>query len=137
MNFMNSVINEQSLSPSPDHLLLDIRIPWYRSLPLSCVARLDVAIDGISLPLDDAEIDVNGLRHRLDELPDRVDEVWFIQDNARVRVPYPGGVPAGAVKDVEVRLDMRIPYIIVGPDSALNQSVTNTMALVAAERTAA
>lgn len=138
MSYMSDrLLSEDSLSAASGRLVLDLRIPWYRSLPLSCVAQVEVAVDGRPLSTADAELAVNGRRYRLDQLGEKTDDVWFVQDAAQLLVPFPQGVAAGAVKHIAVRLDTRIPYIIVGPGTALNNSVTVSRTLTATERRAA
>ena len=47
------VIEEGTLLVDEDSLSFDIRIPWYRSLPLSCVEGLEVRVDSTSVPAAD------------------------------------------------------------------------------------
>lgn len=85
---------------------LRVRSPWYRSLPLSSV---DVAllVDDTPVPADRIRFCVNDRDYALEELPERVDEFWFILDPARVRV---SNVQPGR-HDVELTLGLRIPYL--------------------------
>jgi hypothetical protein len=133
LNFLNGVIEDHSLIADPAHLVVHIRLPWYRSLPVSCIERMEVVVDGQAISLGRAEFKVNDRWHPVAALPEQTDEIWFIQDAGQLRVPYPAGIVAGESKRLVFRLDVRIPYIVVGPDTALKQSVTNTATLVAKE----
>ena len=57
----------------------------------------------------------------LDELPALDDEWWFVQDALTVYVPSSSAVARGEQADVDVILATRVPYIIIGPDTALVQ----------------
>lgn len=42
---------------------LALRLPWYRSLPLSCVDGIEIAIDGAAVPEHDVTISVGDAEH--------------------------------------------------------------------------
>lgn len=81
-----------------DGFEVDVYLNWYRSLPLSCVATLELIADGEEVPFT-----FNG--YSLDELQERWDDYWFVLDAATLRVRRE--VP----KEVSVRLGVRIPYL--------------------------
>jgi hypothetical protein len=84
--------------PVADGFEVDVNLNWYRSLPLSCVATLEVTADGEDVPFT-----FNG--YTLDELKDRWDEYWFVLDPATLRVRRE--IPT----EVSVRIGVRIPYL--------------------------
>ena len=43
-------------------LLLGVRLNWYRSVPLSCVERLEVALDGVPLDPERTTLELDGVR---------------------------------------------------------------------------
>lgn len=131
MSFMTGVIDDDSLHGDADGFALDIHIPWYRSLPLSCVIDLRVEVDGTAVAKEDLSLAVNGNSYRWAELAGRHDEFWFVQDALRVSAPLDRPIGTGDDASVTVRLDTRIPYILTGPDSALNSSVQVTRTLTA------
>jgi hypothetical protein len=92
--------------------------PWYRSLPVSCLAGLDVTVDGEPVPPGDVTVEVEGIERTLDECAAAHDVVWFIQDAATVRVRGVE-VGAGGTARIGVHMTTRVPYIMVGPDTAL------------------
>lgn len=120
MTLEASVLRPDAVRATPDGVEVDVHLPWYRSLPLSC-------LEDISLRLGDDDVDRADLRIRhdgrdltLDELAELVDEQWFVQDALQVLVGNRSGV-AGETLDVEITLATRIPYIVIGPQTALVQ----------------
>lgn len=69
-----------------DCLVLAARLPSYRSLPLSCVRAITIAIDGEPVPEDDILLVVDGHTHRVRALGERIDLWWYILDQAEVLV---------------------------------------------------
>jgi uncharacterized protein DUF6379 len=107
------VIEDGSLRAEASGYSFDLRIPWYRSLPLSCVEGLEVALDGDAAAAHDIAITFNERTYSLDELPPLYDEWWQVTDAARVAVPRAGGLAAGP-HELDVTLALRIPYIVEG-----------------------
>jgi hypothetical protein len=100
---------------------VDLHLAWYRSLPLSCLEGIDLTIDDVAAPRESLRVKVDGRELGLDDLPELDDEWWFVQDALTVLVPADEARPQGAEVDVDVMLATRIPYIIIGPDTALVQ----------------
>jgi hypothetical protein len=93
------------------HLALSVRLNWYRALPLSCVERLEVRLDG--LPVD-VTLELDGEHWPVAELRGEDERWWSVLDSAGVRgelVEEPGDGP----HVVDVLIGSRIPYL-VGPD---------------------
>jgi uncharacterized protein DUF6379 len=105
------VLEEGSLREDSETISFDIRIPWYRSLPLSCVEGLEVTVDGATIAEDDVRIAFNGTTYGLAELSPLYDDWWQVTDPARVTVPRGGRSPGGS-HEVDVTLALRIPYIV-------------------------
>jgi len=97
-------------------LLFDLSEPWYRSLPVSCITDLDVTVDGTRIATEDLSITIGGVTRTLAECADAWEEFWFVQDPALVRA---SGISAGDSARIGVHLAMRIPYIMIGPATAL------------------
>src|SRR5438874_12526938 len=81
------VIGESGLAAGPDGARLDIRLPWYRSLPLSTVEIESLTIDGQPVALESLEFELDGERWPLPKLADLTDEVWFVLDSAYLVLP--------------------------------------------------
>jgi hypothetical protein len=126
-----SMLDDDALRVADDGLELDVHLNWYRSLPLSSLKTVELTINGESVGRDEMTIVVNGSEHDLHALADHWDEMWFVLDPATLRVRGAGRVKPGAEAEVTIRLGNRIPYILIGPDQALEYVTERTKTLVA------
>jgi hypothetical protein len=109
--FPDRLIGDDSLRTDADGFSFEARIPWYRALPLASVTGVRVVVDGEPVDADDVTFGVNGRRYRLDELPPRHDEWWYVTDGAEIRVRRAGGLGEGA-HEVDLTLGIHIPYLV-------------------------
>lgn len=109
-NFSDVLITPQDSSFGPQGLSLDVRLPWYRSLPLSVVMPSELLVDDQTLSLDGATVEHEGQRYTLAELPEQVGAWWFIQDSVTLHVPTATPLPAGT-HEVSLTLHLFPPYI--------------------------
>ena len=107
------VVRDDALSATDDGLALEIHSHWYRALPLTSVATLDLRIDGERVDPEQLQVEANGKTFRFDELEHRHDEWWFTTDALTLRIHRRGGTP-GTRHRVELDLGLLIPYLIVG-----------------------
>jgi hypothetical protein len=107
----DQVIADDSLRADGDGFAFDLRMPWYRALPLSCLEGLEVKIDGDAVPSGELRLSLAGTSYTLSDLPPLHDEWWHVADAAEVRAPRPGGLPAGE-HELDVTVALRIPYIV-------------------------
>lgn len=75
--------------------LLRVRLPSYRSLPLSCIEKIELAIDGEPVDPGRVRFILAGYSHSLDELPKLSKVFWFILDYADLFVERPEPLSAG------------------------------------------
>ncbi len=113
------LVEDNSLKAVPDGCEVKLRLKWYRSLPLSCIESLKMSLDGQPLDPDCLRLGVNGRQFKLDELPDQVEEFWFIQDSAVLSAVLSGKVKVGESHKVNVEMSVRFPYIPIGPGKFL------------------
>lgn len=66
--------------------LVSVRLPSYRSLPLSCLADVSLSIDGAPIAPGNVELLLQGHAYSLDELARLSHVWWFILDVAQLRV---------------------------------------------------
>jgi hypothetical protein len=130
MSLAASMLDDDALRATDDGFELDVHLNWYRSLPLSSVSIVELAVNGEEVPRDEITFTVNGGDHALDELVERSEETWFVLDPATLRVRRPL-VPAGETAEVRIRLGSRIPYLLIGPDRALEVVSERSALLVA------
>jgi len=111
------VVRDDALRATSEGFALDIRSHWYRSLPLTSLAVLDLTVDGEKVPEDDMTIAVNGKTFTVPQLAGGYDEWWYVLDPVELRVRKPG-FDCARPHEVDFGLGLSIPYILVGPPDA-------------------
>jgi hypothetical protein len=109
------VINDRLIEPDslvihPGRASIDVRIPWYRAIPASCISEVTVHIDGEPFSPESVRYELNGRERRLEELAELVEESWFTTDSLTVSGDI--DVAASGQHDVLVNLKLYIPYIV-------------------------
>lgn len=104
------LIEKDTLTTDGATCSVEVRIPWYRSLPASCIAEFGLAIDGIPAPADSLRWTMNGQTFRLADLVGRTDEWWFPTDSAVLSGDIT--IPDRTEHSVDVELKLFIPYIV-------------------------
>jgi Domain of unknown function (DUF6379) len=121
MTLEASVLREDAVRATSGGYQVDVHLAWYRSLPLSCVEDVAVTVAGRVAARDDVRVRFEGRELALDDLAEMVDDWWFVQDPLTVLIPDPAPQRPGTETEVAVNLATRIPYIIIGPQTALVQ----------------
>ncbi len=128
----DTVLTEDSLVRRPDGLGIALTVPWYRSLWLSSVSDIAVTLDGQPIPREDLRVELGDRTYAVDELQDQWDVLWFIQDRLVVVAPLgPSRRTEGEQVDVEVTVDLRLPYMQIAPMKYVTNHATNRRSLVA------
>jgi hypothetical protein len=89
--------------------VLPIRLPWYRSLQLSTIDGIELAVDGETVSADDVSINFGGAKYSLAEAAQLPDAWWFVLDTLQTEIPVPASVEPGDHR-VDLTLSLRIPY---------------------------
>jgi hypothetical protein len=129
----DTVLSDDSLIRLPEGLGIALTVPWYRSLWLSSVSDIAVAVEGREIPKHDLRVELAERTYRVEELADQWDTLWFIQDRLVAVVPLDEPPAAGAEVDVEVTLDLRLPYMQIAPQVYVTNHASNRRSLVARE----
>lgn len=108
--FSDSLIRVATDRCTPGHLVLDVRLPWYRTLPLSVVEIADLDLDGASVALGTATLELDGRHHALSALPERTTVQWFVQDSGFLHLELPGFDPTAA-HTLSLLVKLYPPYI--------------------------
>lgn len=126
------IIEQGTLTTSGGRASVEVRIPWYRALPGSCIAGAALTIDGVSAPTESLRWRMNGREFTFDELSTNVEEWWFPLDSAVLSGEIP--VTDAAEHEVGVDLTLYIPYIIISDTETLHieEHDTKTMKAVSA-----
>ena len=102
-----TIIEKNTLAVADGRVRLNVRMPWYRALPLSSVADVRWSLDGRAVPRESITWTVDGHTYALDELPPKHDEWWYVLDSAVIEGDSPVENPTSAA----VTLALYIPYI--------------------------
>lgn len=132
MAFFIDLVETDSLKATDDGFEIKVRLLWYRSLPLSCVEQVSLAVDGKAIDPQDVFVDIGDALYRSDQLEELVHRVWFVQDAARLVVHRPGAVVRGQQVTIDAEVVLRAPYIMVGPGKFLTMPTKQTVSQVAA-----
>lgn len=90
-------------------LALGVRLPWYRSLPLSVTEIASLVIDGTKVPAEKIHLMLNGQRYSLDQVPEQVQEAWFVLDSAQLDVDVT--LDPAADHHIDLVVHLYPPYI--------------------------
>ena len=127
----DTVLSDDSLVRRPEGLGIALTVPWYRSLWLSSVSDIAVAIAGRRIPTEQLRVELGERTYRVDELAEQWDVLWFIQDRLVVVVPLDEPPAEGRDVDVEVTVDLRLPYMQIAPQKYVTNHATNRRTLAA------
>jgi hypothetical protein len=127
----DTVLTDDSLISRPEGLGIALTVPWYRSLWLSSVTDIAVSVEGKEIPKDDLRVELGDRTYRVEELPGQWDVLWFIQDRLVVVVPLDEPPAEGQEVDVEVTVDLRLPYMQIAPTKYVTNHASNRRTLVA------
>jgi hypothetical protein len=127
------IIEQGTLRTSGDRAAVEVRLPWYRALPGSCIAGATLTVDGVEAPAASLRWTMNDTEFTFEELVTNTDEWWFPTDSAVLSGAVPITDPA-AEHTVEVALTLYIPYIVISDSEVLHieEHDRKTMKAVAA-----
>ena len=104
------VIGEEGLRLEGSELRLAVRLPWYRSLPLSTVEIAALEVDGQPIAPERVQFEVDGRRWPLQDIGDQTDVFWFVLDSGYLIIPA-DLVTDAETHDVRLRIALYPPYI--------------------------
>ena len=122
MTMTEGVIRPDALSVRDGQLVLAVHLPWYRSLPISCLESVAIAVDGA--PVAVRSVGVSGFAGSVEDAA-RSEEWWDLRDPLDVLLDAPAR--PGDVLPLEVGIAVRIPYIEQAPGVPLVQRATVRM----------
>ena len=112
------IIEQGTLTTDGTRASVEVRLPWYRALPASCIAGAKLTVDGVEAPADSLRWEMNGTTFTFAELAPNIDEWWFPTDSAVLSGDVP--VSEDGEHTVAVELVLYIPYIVIGSDEVLH-----------------
>jgi sugar phosphate isomerase/epimerase len=111
----NGLITDDSLRLHPEGAALSLTLPWYRSLWLSAVTRLEVTLDGEPVAPEHLRFELGGRSFRLDELRYQSDTLWYLQQHPLLVIRRDQPVGLGDVHEVGIVGELRLPYMQIAP----------------------
>ncbi len=139
----NGLIADDSLRVHPDGAAISLTIPWYRSLWLSSVVKLELTIDGLAVPQEDLVLELGGVRYALDTLAEKSDVLWYLQQHPLLIVRRDSPIALGETHEVAIVGELRLPYMQImpgqdgGPGMYVPNHVRQSFTLTATDRDAA
>jgi hypothetical protein len=130
----DTVLSDDSLLSRPDGIGIALTVPWYRSLWLSSVSDIAVLVEGRPIPREDLRVELGQQTFTVDELQNQWDVLWFIQDRLVVVVPQDEPPAEGEEVDVEVTVDLRLPYMQIAPAKYVTNHASNRRLLAVRTR---
>jgi len=127
-----SLIEENSLRITAHGFKVKVRLNWYRSLPLSCVEKVCLKVDGEEIAPGSIAFGINEHSYSLEDLGTKTGEYWFVQDSAVLTVTHPEKIARGMEHALEAEITLRAPYILVGPGKFLTMPTRYSTIQVAA-----
>ncbi|MGY1672600.1 C-glycoside deglycosidase beta subunit domain-containing protein [Geodermatophilus sp. SYSU D00710] len=125
----DTVLTDDSLIRRPEGLGIALTVPWYRSLWLSSVTDIAVSVEGREIPKDELRVELGERSFGVEELQEQWDVLWFIQDRLVVVVPLDEPPAEGQQVDVEVTVDLRLPYMQIAPTTYVTNHASNRRSL--------
>jgi Domain of unknown function (DUF6379) len=110
------ILSDDALEATETGFQLKFQSHWYRSLPLSCM-DFNLKIDGKEIAKNDLKIKANGNKYGYEELPELDREWLFILDKGILQGQTGQIFEKGKAYDIELKYDLYIPYILVGPQA--------------------
>ncbi|WP_258070792.1 DUF6379 domain-containing protein [Pseudoclavibacter sp. AY1F1] len=105
------MIEQDTLKTNGVRTSVEVRLPWYRALPASCISEFGLSVDGVAASLESLRWTMNGKTYASDELAGDSSEWWFPTDSVVVEGDIP--ITAGDEEHtVDVDLSLYIPYIV-------------------------
>jgi hypothetical protein len=126
MTMTEDVVRADGLSARNGRLVLALHLPWYRSLPLSCLEAVEVSVSGA--PAVVRSVAVPGFTGSIADAG-RSDAWWDLRDPLEVCLD--ATAQPGQWVPLEVQIAVRIPYLQQAPGVPLVQrAVVRTEATV-------
>lgn len=120
--FYNLLLNGRQIGFS-----LDIRLNYFRGLPLSCVKQLEVSVDGEEIPQYLILFELNGKQFSISQFPQLYAEFWGLKTPASLKV-FNYGLNAG-MHDVAVKMIYQNPSAAPGTDEQIDGSASRRMTI--------
>ncbi|WP_243075318.1 DUF6379 domain-containing protein [Microbacterium sp. SS28] len=130
------IIEQGTLTTDGARAAVEVRLPWYRALPASCIAGATLTVDGVAAPAESLRWEMNGRTFTFEELVPDTSEWWFPTDSAVLSGDIALADDATEHR-VEVGLVLYIPYIVIGANEVLHIEERDAKTMTARKAVAA
>lgn len=100
---------------------VNVRLASYRSLPISCVQKIELSIDGAAVDPAGLRLVLDGNGFSLEEAADRTDIWWYILDVGQIFVPTEKPLSPGR-HVLDATLTTIMPFATVGRSTSTDTS---------------
>ncbi|MBB4955183.1 hypothetical protein H4S14_003198 [Agrobacterium vitis] len=104
----NVLLERDSLAVRDGRLSFKVRLPWYRSLPLSVIVIDEVKVDGRTIDATDLSFELNGTQHPVSDLADLTSSYWYVRDSMTILV---NSAQEASEHEIDITLSFFPPYI--------------------------
>ena len=125
------IIEQGTLQARDGRAAVEVRLPWYRALPASCISGAKLTIDGVEAPADSLRWQMNGVESTFADMKGDTDQWWFPTDSAVLSGEL--SVVGGGAHEGRDDLELYIPHNIIADDQVLHieEHDTKNMEVVA------
>src|SRR4051794_11407804 len=107
MTMSEGMVSRGAISVQRGRLAVAVRLPWYRSLPISCLESIEVSIDGV--PARVRSVRIPRFAGAIGDAGSSA-ATWDLRDALHVTLDVDG---RPGLRALELHLAIRIPYIQV------------------------
>jgi Domain of unknown function (DUF6379) len=108
VTWADGVVRTEGLTVRDNRLTLEVHLPWYRSLPLSCLESVEIDLDGRRATTSQTDVHAGEFDGPLAAAAESK-AWWDVRDPLEVRLDIGGH--AGETYTVDVTVACRIPYM--------------------------
>ena len=119
MTMTEGMVPDDAIRLRDGRLTVAVHLPWYRSLPLSCLESVAAAIDGTDVGVD--KVAVPGFAGTVKGVA--TTDVWWDLRDALVVTLDRAACPGDVVR-LSISVAVRIPYLQTAPGVPLLQRAT-------------
>jgi|GEM_PF-2510703 len=91
------------------NVIIKIRLPWYRCLPVSVLDKIELSIDGSEIPAEDIRVLLFGEPKTVAEVKRYTRLIWSNLETQDIQVTLPSPIAEGP-HEVALNLRIDLPY---------------------------
>ncbi|MDO6475277.1 DUF6379 domain-containing protein [Alteromonas sp. 1_MG-2023] len=107
---VDTILGEQDIVCDGKHCLIEVRLPWYRSLPLSTIEIEKLIVNDNAVESESISLQINDKTLSAETISNLTEEFWFITDSAWLVIPA-NHCLEGTHNKIELSFVLYPPYI--------------------------